>query len=93
MIRLCVHALLIVTCAMAPGIVLAQDVTLKQAIQCKEFKHNSDGSWYADSASLNYGPEKKQQMNFFDATIKKKAVKADEPDMWALLNEKCGTGH
>ncbi len=93
MIRLYVSALFIFSCAIAPGIALAQNATLKDAIQCKEFKHNSDGSWYADSASLNYGPGKKQQMNFFSATIKKKPVKAGEPDMWALLNEKCGTGN
>lgn len=93
MIRLPVHALLVVACAMAPKIALAQDVTLKDAIQCKDFKRNSDGSWHTEFASLEYGPGKKQQMNFFGTTIRKKAVKDGEPDMWALLNEKCGAGH
>ena len=90
MLRLCAAALFIASCAIAPRAAVAQDVTLKDAIQCKEFKHNSDGSWYADSASLNYGPGKKQQMNFFDTTIKKKPIKAGEHDIWTLLNEKCG---
>jgi hypothetical protein len=93
MIRVPVYVLLVFTGATVSGTALAQDVTIKDAIQCNDFKHNSDGSWYAESASLNYGPGKKQQTNFFNARIKKGPAKAGEPDMWALLNEKCGTGH
>ncbi len=92
MLRLLIPAGLVLACATAPNIAMAQDVTLKDAINCKDFKRNADGTWYAESASLNYGPGKKQQMNLFGTTIKKQAVKPGEPDMWALLNEKCGTG-
>jgi hypothetical protein len=92
-IRLLSYAPLVVACAMASRSVQAQDMTLKDAIQCKDFKHNSDGSWFAESASLNYGPGKKQQMNFFGTKIKKGPSNMGEPDMWALLNEKCGAGH
>lgn len=70
----------------------AQDVALKDAINCKDFKRSSDGSWFAESATLQYGPGRKQQMNLFGATIKKQPVKPGEPDIWSLLNEKCGTG-
>lgn len=91
MFRLPVYALLVVACGMTSGGAQTQDVTLKDAIQCKNFKHNSDGSWYAESASLEYGPGKKHQQNFFGTTIKMGAAKAGESDMWALLNEKCGT--
>ena len=82
-----------VVCCAAPGIALAQDAAaLKNAIQCKEFKHNRDGSWYADSVSLNYGPgnSDQKQMNLFGATIKKGQAGAGQPDLWTLLNEKCG---
>jgi hypothetical protein len=83
--------LLALACGTAPGVVLAQDdVALTNAVQCKDFKHNGDGSWYAESVSLNYGPGGKKQMNFFGATIKKGQAKAGEPDLWAILNTKCG---
>jgi hypothetical protein len=82
-----------IACCIASGIVLAQDVTPKDAIQCKDFKRTADGSWYAESASLNYGPGQKQQMNLFGATIRKGQAKAGEPDLWTLLNEKCGVAH
>jgi hypothetical protein len=85
--------LLAIVCCMAPGAVLAQDdVALKNAVQCKDFKHNRDGSWYAESVSLDYGASKKdqKQMNLFGATIKKGQADAGEPDLWAILNEKCG---
>jgi hypothetical protein len=39
---------------------------------------------------LDYGPGKKKQMNLFGATIKKGQAEAGEPDLWAILNEKCG---
>ena len=84
---------LAIVCCMAPRGVLAQDaVALKNAIQCKDFKHNRDGSWYADSVSLDYGSGKKdqKQMNLFGATIRKGGAAAGEPDLWAILNEKCG---
>lgn len=61
MIRVISPSLLIVACILTPRIALAQDVTLKDAIQCKDFKHNSDGSWYAKDVSLNYGPAGSQQ--------------------------------
>jgi hypothetical protein len=86
--------LLVIACAMASGAVLAQDdVALKDAIHCKEFKHNRDGSWYAESVSLDYRPSKKEQkqLNLFGATIRKGQVDAGEPDLWAVLNEKCGS--
>jgi hypothetical protein len=82
--------LLAVACLAMPGAVSAQDdVALKNAIQCKNFKHNRDGSWYADSVSLEYGPQGQKQMNLFGATIKKGQAATGEPDLWALLNEKC----
>jgi hypothetical protein len=85
--------LLVIACATLPGAATAQDVTLADAIQCKDFKHNADGSWYAGSVSLNYGPGKKQQMNLSDATIRRGQAKGNAPDLWALLNAKCGAAH
>jgi hypothetical protein len=85
--------LLAISLCMAAGVVLAQDdAALKTAVQCKDFKHNRDGSWYAESASLDYGPNGKdqKQINLFGATIKKGQAAAGEPDLWAILNEKCG---
>lgn len=93
MIELRVCALLVIAGALAPGIALAQDVTFKDAIHCSDFKKNSDGSWFTESASMNYGPGNRLQTNFFDAKIKKGSAKAGEPDMWTLLNEKCGAAH
>ncbi len=81
--------LLVVACCAAPAALLAQDTTLKDAVQCKDFRHNPDGSWYAESASLTYGPGKKQQMNLFGTTIRKGHAKPGEPDLWAILDEKC----
>ena len=82
--------LAVVGCA-APAAALAQDAdALRNAIQCKDFKHNRDGSWYADSVTLNYGPQGQKQMNLFGATIKKGKADPGEPDLWALLNDKCG---
>jgi hypothetical protein len=78
---------------MASGVVLAQDdAALKNAVQCKDFKHNRDGSWYAESVSLNYGPSKadQKQMNLFGATIRKGKAAPGEPDLGAILDEKCG---
>ena len=87
-------ALLILACAPAPEIARAQDVTLKDAIQCKDFKHNSDGSWSAKDVSLNYGPPgTQQQVNLFGpTTIRQGKILAGGVDLWGLLNAKCGTG-
>jgi hypothetical protein len=85
--------LLAIICCMAPGGVLAQDdAALRNAIQCKDFKHNRDGSWYAEAVSLEYGASKaeQKQMNLFGATIKKGKAEAGEPDLLTILNEKCG---
>jgi hypothetical protein len=86
-------AMLLLTCSAMSAPARAQDVTLKDAIQCKELKHNSDGSWYADSVSVNYGPGGKQQLNLFDTTIRKGSTEVAGLDVWQLLNEKCGAGH
>lgn len=39
--------LLVIACCATPGAVLAENVTLKDAVQCRDFEHNRDGSWYA----------------------------------------------
>jgi hypothetical protein len=41
---------------------------------------------------LNYGPGKtdQKQMNLFGATIRKGQAHAGEPDLWTILNDKCG---
>jgi hypothetical protein len=83
----CTVALLLIVAGAAQ--VQAADVALKDAIRCTDFKQNPDGSWYAESATLSYGPGGKQQMNFFGTTIKKKA----QPDVWTALNEKCAGVH
>jgi hypothetical protein len=94
MIRGVSPALLILACVAVPGIAQAQEVTLKDAIQCKDFKHNSDGSWSAKDVSLNYGPPgKQQQVNLFGTTtIRQGKIVSGGVDLWAVLNEKCGTG-
>jgi hypothetical protein len=94
MIRGVSPALLILACVTVPGIAQAQEVTLKDAIQCKDFKHNSDGSWSAKDVSLNYGPRgKQQQVNLFGTTtIRQGKIVSGGADLWAVLNEKCGTG-
>jgi hypothetical protein len=87
-------ALLILASVTAPGIARAQDVSLKDAIQCKDFKHNADGSWYAKDVSLNYGPPgSQQQVNLFGpTTISQRKILTGGVDLWDLLNTKCGTG-
>jgi hypothetical protein len=93
---ICLSMLLAVVCCAAPRAALAQDAAaLRNAIQCKDFKHNRDGTWYADAVTLNYGPSKsdQQQMNLFGATIRKGKADPGEPDLWTLLNEKCGAAH
>jgi hypothetical protein len=80
-------AIFVTTLALAP-VARAADATLKDAIMCSDFKHNAGGSWYAKSASLNYGPNNSTQSNFFDTTITSKSA----PDVFAALNEKCAAG-
>jgi hypothetical protein len=67
---------------------------LRDAVQCKDFKHNSDGSWSAKDVSLNYGPPgSQQQVNLFGpTTIRQGKILAGGVDLWVVLNEKCGTG-
>ena len=80
----------IVTFAAVPGLVQAANVSLADAVNCADFKHNPDGSWYAKYASLNYdGPDgKKTQTNFFDAKIT-----AQNGEIYTVLNNKCGASH
>jgi hypothetical protein len=80
-------AALVIASAVAPG-ALAANRTLKEAINCADFKHNPDGSWYAKSVTLEYGPGNKTQTNFFDHTITSK-----DGEIFIDLNEKCGAGH
>jgi hypothetical protein len=42
-----VPLLLVIAWSMGSSPSRAQDVTLKDAIHCKDFKRNSDGSWFA----------------------------------------------
>ena len=85
-------ALLALACVIPPALARAQDVSLKDAVQCKDFKHNSDGSWSAKDVSLNYGPPgSQQQVNLFGpTTIRQGKMLAGGVDLWAVLNEKCG---
>lgn len=94
MVRGIAAALLIFACVTAPSMARAQDVTLKDAIQCKDFKHNSDGSWSYDDVSLNFGPPGgQQQLNLFGSgTIRQGKIVEGGIDLWAVLNEKCGAG-
>lgn len=82
--RVCA-VVVIAVCALPLQLARAQDVTLRDAIKCEDFKRSSDGSWHAKSVSLNYGPGKKTQLNLFDATITPKR----HPEIFAILNEKC----
>ncbi len=73
--------------------VKAQEVTLKDAIQCKDFKRAADGNWHAEDVSVTYGSRKnQQQLNLFGSTTIRKGSPMDGIDLWALLNDKCGTG-
>jgi hypothetical protein len=78
-------ALVAVICTVPLHPAAAQDVTLRDAIKCEEFKRNADGTWYAESVSLNHGPGKRIQTNLFDTTITQKS----HPEIFAILNEKC----
>jgi hypothetical protein len=70
--------------------VRAQEVTLKDAIQCKDFKHAADGSWQAEDVSVSYGTKsKQQQLNLFGSTTVRKGSPVGGVDLWTILNEKC----
>jgi len=92
MTRWICSALLVLAGVTLPALARAQDVSLKDAVQCKDFKHNSDGSWFAKDVSLNYGPPgSQQQVNLFGSTtIRQGKILAGGVDLWAVLNEKCG---
>jgi hypothetical protein len=66
--------LLVIAWSMGSSPGRAQDVTLKDAIQCKDFKRNSDGSWFAKDISINYGPGKSTQFNLFGPTTIRKGA-------------------
>jgi hypothetical protein len=83
-------ALVIVWCTTL-GAAQAQDVTLKDAIQCKDFKHAADGSWHAEDVSITYGGKSNQkQLNMFGSTTIRKGSPVSGVDLWTMLNEKCG---
>jgi hypothetical protein len=91
--RLPVGMLVAAACVLAPAIALARDATLKDAIQCKDFKRKANGSWSAEDVSLSYGSGKNQmQLNLFGPTTIAKGQTFDGVDLWGLLNEKCGAG-
>ncbi len=69
----------------------AQDVPLKDAIQCKDFKHAADGNWQAQDVSLTYGSKNnQQQLNLFGSTTIRKGAPIGGVDLWTILNDKCG---
>ena len=69
----------------------AQDATLKDAIQCKDFKRAADGSWQAEDVSVTYGSKNnQQQLNLFGPTTVRKGTRIDGIDLWTTLNDKCG---
>jgi hypothetical protein len=73
--------------------VQAQDVTLKDAIQCKDFKRAADGNWHAEDVSVTYGSKNnQQQLNLFGSTTIRKGTAIGGIDLWTTLNDKCGTG-
>jgi hypothetical protein len=74
-----------IACALPPA-ALAADKTLKDAINCADFKHNADGSWYTKGVSLAYGPGNQTQINYFGATT----ITSKDGEIFADLNEKCG---
>jgi hypothetical protein len=93
-VRPLVRILVVVAFATATGNAFAQDGALKNAIQCKDFKHSADGSWFAEDVSLNYGGgNNQQQLNLFGPTKIRKGKNIDGIDLWSLLNERCGTSH
>jgi hypothetical protein len=83
--------LLVIACTIGFSPSRAQDVTLKDAIQCKDFKRNSDGSWFAKDVSINYGAGKSSQFNLFGATTIRKGVPLNGTDLWVILTAKCGS--
>ena len=92
-VALRVSVLLAVAWCTTLGAVQAQDVTLKDAIQCKDFKRTADGNWHATDVSLSYGPKtSQQQLNLFGSQTVRKGAPVDGIDLWTTLNDKCGTG-
>ena len=86
-------AVFVFACAVAPELAWADDVTLRDAIDCKDFKRNADGTWYADNVSIAYGPGKKYHMVLIHSTIRKTKGPFDShAPILDLLNEKCGAG-
>jgi hypothetical protein len=76
--------------AAVPSVARGADVALKDAVNCADFKHNPNGSWYAKDVTLSYGPDgKQQQMNFFGSTT----ITGKDGEIFAVLNEKCGGDH
>jgi hypothetical protein len=74
-----------------PWLLAREATTLKDAIQCKDFKRDADGSWYAEDVWLSHGSGKNQlQLNLFGPTTIAKAETFGGVDLWSLLNEKCG---
>ena len=70
----------------------AQDVSLRDAIQCKDFKRTADGNWQAQDASVTYGSKtNQQQLNLFGSTTIRKGAPIGGVDLWTILNDKCGT--
>lgn len=79
-----------VVVAAVPTFARGADMTLKDAVNCADFKHNSDGSWYAKDVTLSYGRNgTQQQMNFFGPTT----ITSKDGEIFRVLNEKCGGGH
>lgn len=73
-----------------PVIAHGADVTLKDAVNCADFKQNSDGTWHTKDVTLNYGTAgAQQQMNFFGSTT----ITSKNGEIFTILNEKCGGSH
>jgi hypothetical protein len=85
--------LAIVMACCVPAAAMAQDAALKAAIQCKDFKHNSDGSWFAQDVSITYGPGNSTQFNLFGPTTIRKGTPVNGTDLWTILTDKCGSAH
>ncbi len=48
-------------------------MSLKDAIQCQDFKRAADGNWHAQDVSVTYGAKNsQQQLNLFGSTTIRK---------------------
>ncbi|MBV9863696.1 MAG: hypothetical protein JO267_16275 [Alphaproteobacteria bacterium] len=76
--------------AAIPSFARAAEVALQDAVNCADFKHNPDGSWYTKGVTVSYGSNGNQrQINYFGpATITSK-----DGEIFTVLNEKCAAGH